>query len=597
MVSKTDMDAAAEEVISRSMSLRKAANAYNCNFMTLQRYVKKIKEVKEKGGNSADIKIGYVKPRQIFSENQEKELADYLKQSAKIFFGLSTMETKSLAYDYAKANKVCVPDNWHTNQKASKDWLIGFLKRNSSLSIRTPEATSLGRMTSFNKHNVSEFFNNLSQVYEKYKFGCQDVWNIDETGVTTVQRPDKIIASKGVKQVGAATSGERGSLVTLVYAVSASGNTVPPLLIFPRKYFKDHFVSDGPPGCIGTANPSGWVTSEEFLFFIKHFVKHTKCSKEHPVLIVLDNHASHLSVDMINYCRENGIVLLSFPPHTSHKLQPLDRSVYGPFKRFYNAAADSWMKNNPGKTMVIYNIPSLVKVALPNAATPRNITSGFTSTGIWPFNKDIFTEEDYLPSEVTNRLLVDNSSENVSNEIIPTDNLENIRKQTQEIPPAPILKNQDNENIQVLVSPEELRPYPKAKERKKNTNRRKIKTEILTNTPVKNMLEKEQKKRKENASIKKAKIVKKLFEKTIKTKKTKRQRKSSTSSSENDIDYLCLKCLKPWSKSKGGQEWVQCLECKKWAHAKCVKNDTHYVCHNCDSDLNCDDLSDDVFKD
>lgn len=584
-VPKANMDAAAEEVISNSISLRKAANAYNCNFMTLQRYVKKLKEVKEMGGNPIDIKIGYVKSRQIFSENQEQELVDYLKQSAKIFFGLSTMETKSLAYDYAKANNISVPDKWHTNQKASKDWLIGFLKRNPSLSIRTPEATSLGRMTSFNKHNVSSFFDNLSQVYEKYKFGCQDIWNIDETGITTVQRPDKIIASKGIKQVGAATSGERGSLVTLVYAVSACGNSVPPLLIFPRKYFKDHFVADGPPGCIGSANPSGWVTSKEFLVFIKHFVKHTKCSKEQPALIVLDNHASHLSVDMINYCRENGITLLSFPPHTSHKLQPLDRSVYGPFKRFYNAAADSWMKNNPGKTMVIYNIPSLVKVALSNAATPKNITSGFTCTGIWPFNKDIFTEEDYLPSEVTNRLLLD------------TDNISSNNNVSNEIPPTPNLKNQDNKS-NVDVSPEELRPYPKAKERKKNTNRRKIKTEILTSTPVKNILEEDQKKRNENATLKKAKIVKKLFEKTVKTKKTKkRRRSSSTSSTENDIDCLCLKCLKPWSKSKRGQDWVQCIQCKKWAHAKCVNNDAHYVCHNCNSDLNSDDLSDEVFKD
>ncbi|XP_022160773.1 uncharacterized protein LOC111026903 [Myzus persicae] len=209
------------------------------------------------------------------------------------------MDTKTLAYDYAKVNSVHVPDNWHTNKKASKDWLIGFLKKNSSLSIRTPQATSLGRTTSFNRHNVSEFFTKLSRVYEQYKFGCQDIWNIDETGVTTVQRPDKIIASKGIKQVGAATSGETGSLVTLVYAVSACRNSVPPLLIFPRKYFKEHFVADGPPGCIGSANPSGWVTSEEFLLFIKHFVKHTKYSKEHPVLIVLDNLASHLSVNIV----------------------------------------------------------------------------------------------------------------------------------------------------------------------------------------------------------------------------------------------------------------------------------------------------------
>lgn len=178
MVSKADMDAAAEEVISGSISLRKSANAYNCNFMTLQRYVKKLKELKEKGGNPADIKIGYAKPQQMFSERQENELAEYLKQSAKIFFGLSTMDTRLLAYEYSKANDVCMPDNWHTNQKASKDWLIGFLKRNSSLSIRTPEATSLGRMTSFNKHNVSEFFNNLSQIYEQYKFGCVKISGI-----------------------------------------------------------------------------------------------------------------------------------------------------------------------------------------------------------------------------------------------------------------------------------------------------------------------------------------------------------------------------------------------------------------------------------
>jgi len=220
-----------------------------------------------------------------------------------------------------------VPQNWDEAKKASKDWLLSFMKRNPMLSIRTPEPTSLSRMTSFNRHNVSEFFNNLGELYEKYKFGSQDVWNIDETGVTTVQKPSKIIASKGMKQVGAATSGERGNLVTVVCAVSASGNSVPPLFVFPRKYFKDYFIVDGPPGSIGAANPSGWVTKDEFLLFIKHFVHHTRCSKERPILIVLDNHNSHMGLNMIDYCRDNGVILLSFPSHTFHKLQPLDKSV------------------------------------------------------------------------------------------------------------------------------------------------------------------------------------------------------------------------------------------------------------------------------
>jgi hypothetical protein len=83
--------------------------------------------------------------------------------------------------------------------------------------------------------------------------------------------------------------------------------------------------------------------------------------------------------------------------------------------------------------MVIYNKPSLVNFALPNAATPKNITSGFTSTGIRPFNKDIFIEEDYLLSEVTNRLLVDTditTSENKYIKILSTESLEKIHEKS-----------------------------------------------------------------------------------------------------------------------------------------------------------------------
>ena len=75
--------------------------------------------------------------------------------------------------------------------------------------------------------------------------------------------------------------------------------------------------------------------------FMKHFVSVTKCTKEKPVLLLLDNHDSHVSLDLVDYCRENGVVLVTFPPHCSHKLQPLDRSVYGPFKKFFNASCDS----------------------------------------------------------------------------------------------------------------------------------------------------------------------------------------------------------------------------------------------------------------
>jgi hypothetical protein len=50
------------------------------------------------------------------------------------------------------------------------------------------------------------FFSNLDKVYDKYNFQCQDIYDMDETAVTTVQKPSRTIARKGVNQVGAVTS-------------------------------------------------------------------------------------------------------------------------------------------------------------------------------------------------------------------------------------------------------------------------------------------------------------------------------------------------------------------------------------------------------
>ena len=218
---------------------------------------------------------------------------------------------------------------------------------------------------------------------QRHNFQPSDIWNMDETGVTTVHRPDRVVARQGFKQIGSLTSAERGTLVTLACAVSATGKSIPPYFVFPRVNFRDHFIINGPVGCKRGANPSGWMKEEHFLDFLKHFVASEKCSTERPCLLLLDNHVSHLSIDGLNYAKENGIVMLSFPPHCSHRLQPLDRTVYGPLKRHVNTACDGWMLKIPGKTMSIYDVHGIVATAYPAAATQANIQAGFRATGVF----------------------------------------------------------------------------------------------------------------------------------------------------------------------------------------------------------------------
>ena len=98
-------------------------------------------------------------------------------------------------------------------------------------------------------------------------------------------------------------------------------------------------------------------------------------SKENPGLLLLDNHQSHISLVVINIAEENGLNILTFPPHCSHRLQFWDNCMFGPFKAFYYCFCDSWMMSNSGQLISIYKVAELIASAFVEAFNPENITS------------------------------------------------------------------------------------------------------------------------------------------------------------------------------------------------------------------------------
>lgn len=551
------MNCAIEDVIEGRLSIRIAAEKYNVKAPTLQHRVEK-KRAEANGEEKKDFFSKY-SSQQVFTAAQEKHLNEYIIKCSKMHYGLTLLQVRQLAYEYAKKLECHYPSSWDIKKCAGVDWAFGFRNRNKNISLRKPENTSVARSFSFNKSAVAEFYTNLENLLKIHHFTADRIVNFDETGITTVLNTPKVLAEKTQRQVGQIVSSERGELITFGGIITAIGNTIPPIFVFPRVNYKSHFLLGSPEGSLGLASRTGWINGDLFLEVLKHIQKHMNSTTERPILLLCDNHESHISIEAINYSRENGIVYLSFPPHTSHKLQPLDVAVFGPFKCKLKVAFNDWHINHPGKALSIYEIPPLAKLAYFESFTVKNITSAFTKPGIWPFNKLAFSDDDFAPCDVyINKQSQDNTTDvdlelqiSTSNDIEPESHL-TLTLTPRHFTPPPIdidakrlVQPEPIPSTSNAITPESVRPLPKIiKTVLKRKGKEKGKSRIYTNTPEKERLEelakiKELKRNKKEQiqRIKELKTARKLLglcpESDVRAKKIKKRKLSEISSSSS----------------------------------------------------------------
>ncbi|XP_054267225.1 jerky protein homolog-like [Macrosteles quadrilineatus] len=457
-----------------------------------------------------------------FSQEQEAELAKRVIGFANLFYGITITDLRRLAYDLAEELQIKHSFN-REKRMAGEDWVSGFRRRNPQISLRKPSATSISRVTGFNKQEVDLFFKNLNTVMDKYHFEPSRIYNMDETGISSVQKPGHILGPKGQKQVGGATSWERGRNITAVCAMSASGQYIPPMFIFPRKRMTPLLERGGPAGALYTCSHNGWTNEELFLDWLKHFKKFVKPSEQEPILLVLDNHGSHISLDSYEFCRTNHIHMISIPPHTSHKIQPLDVTFFGPLKSSFNRECDKFMRSHVHRKITPYDIPEIFNAAYMTVATIEKGVSGFASTGIFPTNADKFKDEDFAPAQSMQPLVIDeqedeevnrSSTDNVSADVrhdLNSPALRTCQQKTQDtalvneelrvnaadglpgVPGCSGTGHDENRFSQIL---DKLSPLPKAAVYQvKENSKRKGHSAVLTSTPMKAVLEESEAKR------------------------------------------------------------------------------------------------------
>jgi hypothetical protein len=203
-------------------------------------------------------------------------------------------------------------------------WLCWFRRRHPKLILMLAQGLDNNRARGLCPINVSTFYSNLSELYEKYKYPPSNIWNCDESGAHTRQNGGAYVLTK------------RGSRV--VHSV------IPNFYIFKRMCMRHNYIRRCESGATMTMSRKAWMTGFLLSTWINHFIQSLQysggISAENPHLLILDGHNLHVTIEVVAKAKEVGLHLVTLPSHTSHALQPLDVSVFEPFKRAFRIYCD-----------------------------------------------------------------------------------------------------------------------------------------------------------------------------------------------------------------------------------------------------------------
>ena len=299
--------------------------------------------------------------------------------------GITRLQLMQQAGKLAQAMEIRTP--WKTHP--GKQWWAGFKARNPDVTIRRPEGLSSVRSRALNPTIVGEYFILLHSVMNELGLQNQPstVWNMDETPLNFTHTPVRVVAGKSERSTPGKTGNSREG-VTVIACGNASGTVIPPLIIVKgktRKSVEGYNMDAGPQHATWTWQEKAW--SEDMLgveWFSNHFLKF--CGPSRPQLIILDGHSSHESLGLLEAATKEGIHLLCFPPHTTHYLCPLDRTVFGPLQGEYNKVVSQYLNEKPENSINKMTWPARFTQAFESKVNAINFISGFNATGIYPWN-------------------------------------------------------------------------------------------------------------------------------------------------------------------------------------------------------------------
>jgi hypothetical protein len=200
-----------------------------------------------------------------------------------------------------------------------------------------------------------------------------------------------IEALKRGKILGSQQDGSR-EFISLLACISAAGKRLPPLLIYKGESHDilDTWVEDfeEEDEAWFACTDNGWsCDSIGRQWLLKLFDRYTKVTGARRRLLLVDGHSSHVNMSFLDLADSLRIIILVLPPHTTHRLQPLDVGLFQPLSTFYSAALNRTIYESQSFTNMTKRLFwTVFKEAWEAAFTVENIKKAWEKAGVYPID-------------------------------------------------------------------------------------------------------------------------------------------------------------------------------------------------------------------
>ena len=351
---------------------------------------------------------GRRRPR-VLTAQQEGELAARVKEVAKSGFPVTANKVRSAAYIFAKEKTPEDKGQRFSEEKrsAGRKWFKNFVERHPELTVKKATQISKPRAKAVSKETIFKWFQEYSnKVINKYGIdNPKNIWNVDETSVRNIPRERRYVGVRG-RRLHKIVGSERAETSTVIFAVNANGDYMPPLVIHRGKRIGPSWLNDIPEFWRVRASPKGYVTDEIFLHWSRMFLSHLKReSTTGHVSLTMDGHGSHVyNLPFVDLMKAHDIHVTLSPPHTTHAIQVLDQYPLESFKFQVNDEIEQYCDSHNGVPVPKSAFFSVLKPAVERSMTKHNIKAAFRVTGIYPLNpmaipRDKFVDETFEDSD------------------------------------------------------------------------------------------------------------------------------------------------------------------------------------------------------